>query len=347
MIPRTKKVLVTDVEEMNEKSCTSVRSLISEKKYKDQLAYQHTHKSPKNEDNKAQSVLLIIENEDGSKTIETYLHGQPYKVMIEKSAKKAVEICNQRKIDLIIYDVRNEEDGGLEACGRLKEKEETANIQILIISDPSYLEENYDLFEIWNDDFLLTPIGANDLKIRVDALLKKKSYLDTLPVESEDSVRAAIIDTQSGLSNYFYFKYFLGHELKRYARDQRPVSLVIMEIFDDSRPENSSKEPFNNRNIGELGTIFKRNIRNIDLAARLIEMKFALVLPDTDNNGAKTVAKRLYKLVNNYLNNSDQKSSAAWAIKYGIAVYPSDADSTELLIEHAEKVLRFSVLDSN
>ena len=316
-----------------------VRSLIDTKKYKDKAAHQPPAKSEKSDDNDVSSVLLVIEDEDHAKLIKTYLHGQPYQLVTEKTAEKAVALCNQRQVDLIVFDAMNTDDGDFEACGRLKEREQTANIQILLISDLEYLEENYELFELWYDDFLIRPINVNELRIRVNTLLKKKSYLDTIPEDSEDSVRSAITDRTSGLANFPYFKHFLEHELKRYARDPKPVSLMMMEIIDGNQPSNSLEYSDGARLLKDLGTIIKENIRDIDLGARCIENKLAVVLANTDEIGVKIVARRLNDLILNHLSKGTEKSSTEWAIRYGSAVYPTDAEATDALIDQAEKML--------
>ena len=323
-----------------------VRSLIDTKKYQDKASHQRPAEFEESRNNDLPVVLLVIEDQEHSKLVKTYLHGQPYQVMVEKTAQKAVELCNRRQIDMILFDAMNPEDGGFEACGRLKEREQTANIQILLISDLKYLEETYELFELWFDDFLLRPINVNELRIRVNALLKKKSYLDTIPDSTEDSVRSAITDRTSGLANFPYFKYFLEHEIKRYARDPKPITVMMMEIIDGNQILDSSKSLDGARLLKDLGTIIKENIRDIDLGARCVEKKFAVVLANTDETGAKIVSRRLNDLILNHLLVGANKSSSNWAINHGIAVYPSDADSTDLLIDRAEKLLTVSERES-
>ena len=327
------------------------KSLIHTKKYRDKLALQRQTENDKNYHNTKKdlygesdksSVLSVVEDENDAKLIKTYLYGQPYQLIIEKTAKEAIDVCKQNQIDLILLDAMQEGGEGFEACGRLIEREQTANIQMLVISDSEYLEKNHKQFELWSDDFLLKPINIHELRLRVKALLKKKAYLDSLYAGTEVSVRSAIIDSLSGLANYSYFKYFLEHEIKRSIRDANPVGLIMMEITDVNHNPNCLGHPAGEKLLKDIGTLIKENIRDIDLGARCKEKQFAIVLANTDGDGADIVAKRLKGLIQNHLSICAENLSAKRSLHFGIAVYPSDANSIDLLIDQAEKMLLVS-----
>ena len=313
-----------------------VKSIIYKKKYKDKLTLWRQVENDKS------SVLILVEDNNEAQQIKAYLHGQPYQVIIKNTAKETVDLCNQGQVDVVLLGAMNDGGRAFEACIRLKERKQTANIQVLGISDLADLEKNRELFDCWLDNFLIRPINANELMFRVNALLKKKTYLDTLYTGPEDSICLAISDSFSGLAKYSYFKYFLEHEIKRYRRDSKPVSLLMMEISGGDQTENFSEHPDGYKLIKNLGTLIRENIRDIDLGAHCAENKFAVVLVNTDDTGANIVAKRLKHMIENQLSICTEKLYSKWSFNHGIAVCPSDADSTELLIDKAEKMLVIS-----
>jgi diguanylate cyclase (GGDEF)-like protein len=92
-----------------------------------------------------------------------------------------------------------------------------------------------------------------------------------------------------------------------------------------------------------MGNLIKENIRDVDLGARSKEKQFCIVLINTDGNGAMLVADRLKDLIQNHFSvNTENMSEKNLALHMGIANYPNDADSMELLIHHAEKELNES-----
>jgi two-component system cell cycle response regulator len=326
-----------------------VKSLLRTKEYQEKLKLQDQTETDKSRDNEEKiihgeteksTVLLVFEDENDAKSIRMFLHGQPYQVMIEKTAKDAIALSNQRQVDLILLDVMLQGEECFEICSRLKEGGQTANTQILVVADSEFLENKHEQFELWSDDFLIKPINVHELRARVKALLKKKTFLDRIYAGAEGSVRSAITDSLSGLANYSYFKYFLEHEIKRSLRDSRPLALIMMELNGVRHNPNCVGHPAGEELLKDLGTLIKENIRDVDIGARYKKKQFAIVLANTDGNAAVMVAERLKGLIKHLLSKSTENISAkSPAIHIGSAVYPSDGDSMELLINQAEKKL--------
>jgi len=291
-------------------------------------------------ENDTSLVLLAFDDKNEANSINIFLHGQPYEVIVANTAQDAIVLSNERQIDLILLDGMLEGEKCFEICSRLKEEEQTANTQILVVADSDYLENKHEQFELWSDDFLIKPINVHELRARVKALLKKKTFLDKLYAGPEGSVRSAITDSLSGLANDSYFKFFLEHEIKRSLRDNRPVSLLMMELNDVKHHPNCMGHLAGEELLKYLGTLIKENIRDVDLGARYKEKQFGIVLTNTDGNGAMLVADRLKGLIQNHFSmNTENISGKNLALHMGLANYPNDADSMDLLIHHAEKEL--------
>ena len=89
-----------------------------------------------------------------------------------------------------------------------------------------------------------------------------------------------------------------------------------------------------------LGAIIKASIRDVDLGARYKERQFALVLVNTNEIGAEIVVQCLKDLIiTQFSENSDKMPAKSPTFNIGFAVYPSGADSIDLLIQQAEKGL--------
>jgi diguanylate cyclase (GGDEF)-like protein len=269
-----------------------------------------------------------------------FLHGQPHHVIIGKTTEEAIAFSNQRQIDLIMLDAMLQGKKFFEISRFLKEKEETANTQILVVAGSEFFDNNYEQFENCSDDFLIKPINVHELRTRVNTLLKKKSFWDKLYAGPKGNVRTAITDSLTDLANDSYFKLFLEHEMKRSLRNNRPVSLLMMELTNVKHNLNCVGHLAGEEWLKDLGTFIKDNIRDVDLGARYKEKQFAIVLGDADRKGAGIVAERLKSLVENHFSKSSGNNPAeSSAVIIGIAEYPSDADSMEQLINQAVDAL--------
>jgi diguanylate cyclase (GGDEF)-like protein len=289
----------------------------------------------------AKHRILIVDDEPlNVKLLEAILSSDSYEFSRDFNSEQALEKVSEECPDLIFLDARPQGEECFEICRRLKEREQTANTQILVVADSEYLETNHEQFELWCDDFLIKPINVHEVRSRVKALVKKKTFLDRIYVGTEGSVHSAITDSLSGLANNSYLKYFLSHEIKRSLRDSRPLTLVMMELKDVKHNPNYMGHPAGEELIKDLGTLIKENIRDVDLGARYKEQQFAMVLINTDGNGPMKVADRLKGLIKNYFSkNTENISAESPTLNIGIAAYPSDAESMESLINHAAKEL--------
>ena len=326
-----------------------VKSLLRTKECQDRLKLQNqteTEKGCESEEknlitkNDTSLVLLAFDDENDANSINMFLHGQPYKVIIANTTQDAIAISNERQIDLVLLDGMLQGEKCFEICSRLKEEEQTANTQILVVAESDYLEKKHEQFELWSDDFLIKPVNVHELRARVKALLKKKTFLDRIYAGPDESVRSAITDSLSGLANNSYFKYFLDHEIKRSFRENGPIALIMMELNDVKNHPNCMGHLAGEELLKYMGTLIKENIRDVDLGARYREKQFGIVLINTDANGALLVADRLKGLIQNHFSmNTENISEKKLALHMGLAVYPNDADSMDLLINHAEKEL--------
>ena len=326
-----------------------VKSLLRTKECQDRLKLQNqteTEKGCESEEktlitkNDTSVVLLAFDDENDANSINMFLHGQPYEVIVANTAQNAITLSNERQIDLVLLDGMLQGEKCFEICSRLKEEEQTANTQILVVAESDYLENKHEQFELWSDDFLIKPVNVHELRARVKALLKKKTFLDRIYAGPDESVRSAITDSLSGLANNSYFKYFLDHEIKRSFRENGPVALIMMELNDVKNHPNCVGHLAGEELLKYMGTLIKENIRDVDLGARIREKQFGIVLINTDGNGALLVADRLKDLIQNHFSvNTENMSGKNLALHMGIANYPNDAESMELLINHAEKEL--------
>jgi two-component system cell cycle response regulator len=326
-----------------------VKSLLRTKQCQDRLKRQKQADIDCGCDNNEQNligkndtslVLLAFDDKNEANSINIFLHGQPYEVIIANTAQDAIVLSNEKQIDLVLLDGMLQGEKCFEICSRLKEEEQTANTQILVVAELDYLENKHEQFELWSDDFLIKPVNVHELRARVKALLKKKTFLDRIYAGPGESVRSAITDSLSGLANKTYLKYFLDHEIKRSFRESGPIALIMMELNEVKNHPNCIGHLAGEELLKYMGNLIKENIRDVDLGARYKEKQFGIVLINTDGNGALLVADRLKGLIQNHFSmNPENMSENHLALHMGIANYPNDADSMDLLINHAEKEL--------
>src|SRR5439155_13208002 len=113
----------------------------------------------------------------------------------------------------------------------------------------------------------------------------------------EEIYRLTIIDALTGIHNKRYLLEFLDRELARSARHHRPLSLVMVDIDRFKSVNDELGHLAGDFTLREMVSLVKEAIRKEELFARYGGEEFAVVLPETNWEGAMQMAERLRHLV--------------------------------------------------
>lgn len=181
----------------------------------------------------------------------------------------------------------------------------------------------------WGFGWLLS-IGA--LSIVAVMVRSLKERVDRLVVELS---RAASTDDLSGLLNRRGFNQRLGVELRRATRSGRGVALVVGDLDRFKQINDEFGHPAGDEALRRVSAMLHECARESDTVARLGGEEFALVLPYTGRAGAQSMAERVRRMVRDEF----ASENVDLTISFGIAVYPDDGDTQDLLMRSADSAL--------
>ncbi|HEX8551580.1 MAG TPA: GGDEF domain-containing protein [Abditibacteriaceae bacterium] len=103
----------------------------------------------------------------------------------------------------------------------------------------------------------------------------------------------ARVDEATGLPNHDAFVAKLGEEVRRAARFDMPLSILLVDIDQyDAFQQSSTAKEFEGM-LATLMRLMRINTRSVDTFARYNARQFALLLPGTSQEGAMMLAERL------------------------------------------------------
>jgi diguanylate cyclase (GGDEF)-like protein len=147
----------------------------------------------------------------------------------------------------------------------------------------------------------------------------------------EEIYRLTIIDGLTEIHNKRYLMEFLDRELARSSRHNRPLSLIMLDIDRFKTINDEFGHLGGDFTLREMASRIKGNIRKEELFARYGGEEFAVVLPETNLEGAVVVADRILKVVNQAPFRFEEKSFQV-TISAGVTTTQGEMDITPLAL---------------
>jgi DNA-binding response OmpR family regulator len=119
--------------------------------------------------------ILIIEDEQGLReSIEEYFTEAGNICETANDYPTALSKVNLYRYDCILLDITLPGGNGIDLLRTIKENDHTDGI--LIISAKNSLDDKLEGLELGADDYLVKPFHLSELKARVTAIIRRKSY---------------------------------------------------------------------------------------------------------------------------------------------------------------------------
>ncbi len=120
-------------------------------------------------------VLVVDDNRINIAIMEKILEPLDYEVLKASSGEEALVIVSRTDVDLILLDVMMPEGiDGYEVCRRIKSREETRLIPIIMVTALEEMEAKIAGIESGADDFITKPPNPIELQARTKSLIKVK-----------------------------------------------------------------------------------------------------------------------------------------------------------------------------
>ena len=152
--------------------------------------------------------------------------------------------------------------------------------------------------------------------------------------------RQAVTDDLTGLANMRAFTSILDRELERSRRFDTPVGLVMMDIDDFKRVNDTYGHQQGDEVLAQVAGVLRGLSRDLDAPARYGGEELAVVLPQTDAEGAALLAERMRAAVEALqVPRVRGGGSVGVTASFGVASVPDTAADRKSLIAAADTAL--------
>ncbi|NQV54659.1 MAG: diguanylate cyclase [Rhodospirillales bacterium] len=233
-----------------------------------------------------QSVLVIDDDPIVLDIVKTIFNGE---IQIEgvSGGKEGIEVACATMPDLILLDVRMPDIDGYETIKRLKDMPETADIPVVFLTARTETQDEFTGLDLGAIDYISKPIIPQIVKVRINNHLTQKMQRDQLS-------NMSMIDGLTGIANRRRFDDFLDQEIRRAARNDYTVSLLMLDIDNFKNYNDTHGHQAGDDCLKMVAAEIQNHSRRpSDLVARFGGEEFAVILPDTALEPAMDLAEKI------------------------------------------------------
>jgi len=232
------------------------------------------------------------------------------------------------------------------------------------------LHVNQDTIERYNHDPLLKILNTNELAIvplkakdKINGVILADNKFTGKPITNEDlrifimlsnqaglaienshlyeqTVILSNTDALTGLWNHGYFQLMLQEEIDRSKALNMPLSLMLIDIDHFKNYNDHLGHQKGDYILTEISKLLLGYSRKMDYVCRYGGEEFAVILPQTNKDGAYLIAERLRELIDQHKFAEEQiQPTNKLTVSIGLSCFPTDAATKSELILAADKAL--------
>ena len=291
------------------------------------------------------NALVVDGDEEVRRPLMERLQEAGYFTDVAPNGREAIEKVKEFFYNIAVVEVELPDMTGLEFLKVIKSIHPDTSV-IFMTAKPS-LENSVGALNAGANAYMMKPLKMEEMMEHIsDALDRQRAVIETRELlfaerkKMEFYQYLSIIDGLTDLYNHRHFHELLTQEMARAVRYEHPLSLLMIDIDDFKRFNDSFGHPAGDKALQDIAKLFRENCRRVDYICRYGGEEFAIITPETSGKNAVHLARRLVdkaKAMNIQIYESTVKERLT--ISIGLAGYPTDAKTKEALIIQADKYL--------
>ncbi len=272
------------------------------------------------------TVLAVDDDADFLQLLESMLRSAGYQAAVSAEPESILTLLADRQPDVLLLDVDMPTMSGFDVCRMLRTHSRWRELPVLFLTSRTDMESRIEAFRAGGDDLLVKPIVREELAARLDLRLERNRLLR----EKMEH------DGLTGLLLRPPFLTALAARLHEAARKNASLAVALLDVDHFKTVNDRYGHGVGDRVLARLGASIAGRFRAEDLRARWGGEEIALAFLEQSAEMAHALLERLLAEFSRIEFHSDAGESFHVQFSAGVAAFPADGDTVELLLKRAD-----------
>lgn len=283
-------------------------------------------------------LALIVDNEEWfSRSLESVLSHEGYRVIIAHTASKGWEAAKAQLPDVLFISKRLPNRDGIDLCQTVSDDARLGpGLPIIVTADgPASRRDRLAALQAGAWEYLSFPIDPEELILKLRSFSRAKLELERVRERS-------LLDDVTGLYNLHGLEHRTQEIASAARREGQAVACIVVAPTLDSGPDSEAFSA-----AARCGDVLRMIVRGSDVIGRLGRLEFAVVTQGTDTDGVLTLAGRIADALRSIL---EKEAITSVDLHAGFDLIPNAQETPVVprdLLVHATKALQDSRRLSN
>jgi len=275
--------------------------------------------------NNAVALILVVDDiQDNRTLLQLDLEDDGHEVLLAENGEVALSVLEQNDVDLMLLDMNMPVLSGIEVLKRVKKNPTYENLPVIMVTANDLDELLIQALDLGANDYIVKPYSYPVLAARLRTSLRLKRALDNVRRANKRLEVMSTIDSLTGSYVRRHFFELANKEVAKCLKHERVITMALLDVDHLQRINDEFSQDAGDSVLIQLAERIKASVQRSDFVARIEGDAFAVCMPDTTLDQARTCFENFQQnIANNPLSLSrvDKSKVAIICCSIGLAGY--------------------------